>query len=1137
MIISKIIVSCFLSIALCTNSVCNIASGNGGQPYCENGLRTPCSVSNKVNTDALVDATIGFAVGAFATWLPSGVGPIKSFLNPMMGSSLKAMRAFTSEGPSTCDREIIDWVAANFITIADFNQFKEDVNANFLINNIATDFLEMDNERYKAELHSEDLMDDMTDASALGTYVQHLVKVADEARFAIADATDSLVNNDIDASAIQAALVYIIEGAKVGFQALTAAYAIIPYCWFHDNNENCDPSYFLNELEDFKSKIETAKAAITSTVYEKLRAERENINRLSFKTYSQKRESKCLSCRDWKETEWCGDNDAGCGQIDDSEEDWWPADDRRRRLQSTYTVAQCSFMTQFTAGDCYFEDLAFKTGAYAYQEVRWQRQSEAKGTSAHLDKCWVTNFASNKYDPKCSDSKINTNSCSGSLTSRKGSSSCTSAVKTNLRDRLADEYEAELVSLTSQLFTVEERLSAPVEVTLRGSTGLEQITITDSEGTEHITHQRVAEEGSVFRFNVPTSGIFYMQWDLTINPASQGYLVDSSVDFVNEQTTFTNENRITFQMPPTTEYLAAPSGEMSEIIGKMMQDMFFDLSSLPAEEEIDVGLSGLLATPESWFSNDDGTYVNTDVDGEVALPIHQACSPPESPDVQTGKACPVGNCLNKNTPYDTLYEAWQACSVVYECGHVMLWTNGKYFLRRLSDPTSSLGKLYTYECSAKSYNDAHYHVEIEGWEPATFNLRGASGTEEITITSGTYVLSTTLTKEYQSFVVPLTKSGTFKIDFDDGKGKDVFLTSDIDYDISLPNAWKGWGCGLTKLEENYRCDRVRTGVMAWRGPYVVSMPKIDATQEQENDIPSCAQSGIDFVGNDLSLIRGVETAVACQKRCLIRNGCEFFTFVPSNGNCFLKTSDTGSTAISDRISGPAVCYGGLTSKKCGNEHYSCDSQTEAEAVCNAEGLTLCTEGQVAAFGTGPCAYMWTSSSSTLGMYVGLGTNQCGTEGTMQKTTTSYKGTGKFDAACCQPADRYIRVEGTCPDTCNTITSVEACSAAGRAMGLGVVRVQHQSGRLPGCFFYEPTAYVEFNADLESTTDWGNTDSLCDCRAFSDSAPFTAEMYGEELEGGSKGIVTGEGSAKNMLRIQATTQYATLNGISIKKSIL
>jgi len=171
------------------------------------------------------------------------------------------------------------------------------------------------------------------------------------------------------------------------------------------------------------------------------------------------------------------------------------------------------------------------------------------------------------------------------------------------------------------------------------------------------------------------------------------------------------------------------------------------------------------------------------------------------------------------------------------------------------------------------------------------------------------------------------------------------------------------------------------------------------------------------------------------------------------------------------------------------------------------------------------------------MYVGIGTDQCGTEGTMQKTTTSYKGTGKFDAACCQRADRYIRVEGTCPDTCNTITSVEACSAAGRAMGLGVVRVQHQGGRLPGCFFYEPTAFVEFNADLESTTDWGNTDSLCDCRPFSDSAPFTAEMYGEELEDGSKGIVTGEGSAKNMLRIQATTQYATLNGISIKKSIL
>jgi len=419
-------------------------------------------------------------------------------------------------------------------------------------------------------------------------------------------------------------------------------------------------------------------------------------------------------------------------------------------------------------------------------------------------------------------------------------------------------------------------------------------------------------------------------------------------------------------------------------------------------------------------------------------------------------------------------------------------------------------------------------------------LRGASGTEEITITSGTYVLSTTLTKEYQSFVVPLTKSGTFKIDFDDGKGKDVFLTSDIDFDISLPNAWKGWGCGLTTLEENYRCDRVRNGVMAWRGPYVVSMPKIDATQEQENDIPSCAQSGIDFVGNDLLTLTGVETAVACQKLCLIRNGCEFFTFVPSNGNCFLKTSDTGSTSGSDRISGPAVCYLGLTHKKCNDKNYDCYSQTEAEEVCNAEGLELCTEGQVTAFGTGPCAFMWTSSSSTHGMYVGLGTNGCGTEGTLHKRTASFKGNGRFDAACCQPGgeDRYIRVEGTCPDTCNTITSVEACSAAGRAMGLGAVRVQHEGGRLPGCFFFEPTSQVEFNADLESTEDLASTDSLCDCRPFSDSVPFTAQWNEEDKEEQklySPFFVTGNGATKNMLRFFATTRYATLAGISMKKS--
>merc|ERR1712087_366149 len=47
-----------------------------------------------------------------------------------------------------------------------------------------------------------------------------------------------------------------------------------------------------------------------------------------------------------------------------------------------------------------------------------------------------------------------------------------------------------------------------------------------------------------------------------------------------------------------------------------------------------------------------------------------------------------------------------------------------------------------------------------------------------------------------------------------------------------------------------------------------------------------------------------------------------------------------------------------------------------------------------------CAYMWTSSSATLGYFIGSGTSGCGGAGVLESTTTSYSGRSRFDAACC-----------------------------------------------------------------------------------------------------------------------------------------
>jgi len=108
----------------------------------------------------------------------------------------------------------------------------------------------------------------------------------------------------------------------------------------------------------------------------------------------------------------------------------------------------------------------------------------------------------------------------------------------------------------------------------------------------------------------------------------------------------------------------------------------------------------------------------------------------------------------------------------------------------------------------------------------------------------------------------------------------------------------------------------------------------------------------------------------------------------------------------DRIQIKGACapeeeFQGVFNRKCDGGTYTCSSPSEAEAVCNAEGMTLCSQSQIVSAGPTFCAYMWTSSSSTHGYYVGFGTNGCGTRGALQKTSVSYNGARMFDAACCQ----------------------------------------------------------------------------------------------------------------------------------------
>eukprot|EP00930_Biecheleria_cincta_P056229 TRINITY_DN42390_c0_g1_i1.p1 TRINITY_DN42390_c0_g1~~TRINITY_DN42390_c0_g1_i1.p1 ORF type:complete len:485 (-),score=56.21 TRINITY_DN42390_c0_g1_i1:172-1626(-) len=68
---------------------------------------------------------------------------------------------------------------------------------------------------------------------------------------------------------------------------------------------------------------------------------------------------------------------------------------------------------------------------------------------------------------------------------------------------------------------------------------------------------------------------------------------------------------------------------------------------------------------------------------------YSSCPPPYPKFEQQALSCPgrgLSGCLNGNKAYSSFSQAWSACGIVEGCGVVMKWRNGKYFLRRSTDP-------------------------------------------------------------------------------------------------------------------------------------------------------------------------------------------------------------------------------------------------------------------------------------------------------------------------------------------------------------------------------------------------------------------------------------------------------------------
>lgn len=79
----------------------------------------------------------------------------------------------------------------------------------------------------------------------------------------------------------------------------------------------------------------------------------------------------------------------------------------------------------------------------------------------------------------------------------------------------------------------------------------------------------------------------------------------------------------------------------------------------------------------------------------------------------TAKYCPkhlpgenttISTCVEKNRHFTQLENAWEKCGLLEDCGAVMQWSDGMYYLRRTTDPDSlsfvAGVKLWNYECQA-----------------------------------------------------------------------------------------------------------------------------------------------------------------------------------------------------------------------------------------------------------------------------------------------------------------------------------------------------------------------------------------------------------------------------------------------------
>ncbi|KAL8429715.1 hypothetical protein Efla_001150 [Eimeria flavescens] len=114
-----------------------------------------------------------------------------------------------------------------------------------------------------------------------------------------------------------------------------------------------------------------------------------------------------------------------------------------------------------------------------------------------------------------------------------------------------------------------------------------------------------------------------------------------------------------------------------------------------------------------------------------------------------------------------------------------------------------------------------------------------------------------------------------------------------------------------------------------------TLSKVSGAKDCIPVYPDVCIEQADYVGHDLVAIEdgSVQSAVQCRTICRQTEGCAFFTWVRSSGNCYLKTEDAllgknNSLSSLGKFSGPRECY----------MHYGCLEPNAAYLSASATSL-------------------------------------------------------------------------------------------------------------------------------------------------------------------------------------------------------